>query len=87
MTVVGRGIEKALKWRDWCRGVTWTPIDEVRGSDEGLRPEREWHASMDKKAADTVVECPYDALGFAVLSRAVGAGKAHGDAMGGKVLT
>ena len=42
---------------------------------------------MEKKTTHAVIQSAYDPLGFAVSSRAVGAIKAKGDAMGGKMLT
>lgn len=47
-------------------------VEQVSGSGQCIRPEREGNAGMKEQGACAVVECAQDALGTAILLRRVG---------------
>jgi len=59
----------------------------VSGSGERFSPKGKWHASVQKKAAHTIIQGADDAFCLAVLSRGIWTGKAKGYAVHSEVLT
>jgi len=87
VSVVRWSTQEPLERCHWRRGVAWAPVEKVSGSGKRFSPKGKWHASVQKKAAHTIIQGADDAFCLAIPSRGIWIGKAKGDAVRGEVLT
>ena len=66
VSVVRWSTQEPLEWYHWRRGVAWAPVEKVSGSGERFSPKGKWHASVQKKAANTIIQGADDVFYLAV---------------------